>query len=193
MLIFACTGRCGNAACDHKSPETGSVTARGRRGRGQLSSESALALSYIADRDQLASPNPPVLPLTPCTLPELKTLNPILDIEARDPIEDTVSSLLTRSGNRPLTRLSLSYGSNTCKSARCREENAHVARLETVASSLRGCARVAQVARKQQTAVNETSKMQEMRHDEMAVREQESSTACSASAAMSARSSEAFR
>ncbi|RPD80769.1 hypothetical protein L226DRAFT_452719 [Lentinus tigrinus ALCF2SS1-7] len=81
-----------------------------------------------------ASPNPPVLPLTPCTLPELKTLNLgghyllsslvdslmlpsldalILDIEARDPIEDTVSSLLTRSGNPPLTRLSLSYGSNT--------------------------------------------------------------------------------
>ena len=74
------------------------------------------------------SPNPPVLPLTPCTLTELKTLNLsghyllsslveslmlpaleslILDIEARDPIEDTVSSLLTRSGNPPLTRLSL--------------------------------------------------------------------------------------
>ena len=81
-----------------------------------------------------ASPNPPVLPLTPCTLSELKTLNLgghyllsnlveslmlpsldtlILDIEARDPIEDTVSSLLTRSGNPPLTRLSLSYGTNT--------------------------------------------------------------------------------
>ena len=78
-----------------------------------------------------ASPNPPVLPLNPCTLSELKTLNLgghyllsslveslmlpaletlILDIEARDPIEDTVSALLTRSGNPPLTRLSLSYG-----------------------------------------------------------------------------------
>ncbi|KAI1796059.1 hypothetical protein LXA43DRAFT_1160470 [Ganoderma leucocontextum] len=81
-----------------------------------------------------ASPHPPVLPLTPVTLPELKTLNLgghyllsslveslmlpaldtlILDIEARDPIEDTVSGLLTRSGNPPLTRLSLSYGANT--------------------------------------------------------------------------------
>ncbi|KAI0751127.1 hypothetical protein C8Q80DRAFT_1250934 [Daedaleopsis nitida] len=81
-----------------------------------------------------ASPNPPVLPLNPCTLSELKTLNLgghyllsslveslmlpaletlILDIEARDPIEDTVSSLLTRSGNPPLHRLSLSYGSTT--------------------------------------------------------------------------------
>lgn len=81
-----------------------------------------------------ASPHPPVLPLTPVTLPELKTLNLgghyllssliesmmlpvldtlILDIEARDPIEDTVSGLLTRSGNPPLTRLSLSYGAST--------------------------------------------------------------------------------
>ena len=81
-----------------------------------------------------ASPNPPVLPLTAITLSELKSLNLgghyllsnlaeslilpaldtlILDIEARDPIEDTVSSLLTRSGNPPLTRLSLSYGSHT--------------------------------------------------------------------------------
>ena len=79
-----------------------------------------------------ASPNPPVLPLTPVTLSELKSLTLgghyllsnlieslmlpaldtlILDIdETRDPIEDTVASLLTRSGNPPVTRLSLSYG-----------------------------------------------------------------------------------
>ncbi|KAH9942833.1 hypothetical protein B0H21DRAFT_749640 [Amylocystis lapponica] len=77
-----------------------------------------------------ASPNPPVLPLEPVTLPELKVLslgghyllltlveslvlpsldNLVLDIESRDPIEDTISSLLTRSHNPPLTRLSVSY------------------------------------------------------------------------------------
>ncbi|KAH9943142.1 uncharacterized protein BXZ73DRAFT_97196 [Epithele typhae] len=81
-----------------------------------------------------ASPNPPVLPLKPVTLPHLKGLNfsghyllanlvdvlvlpvldtLILDIEARDPIEDTLTSLLTRSGNPPITRLSLSYGTHT--------------------------------------------------------------------------------
>ncbi|GBE89011.1 hypothetical protein SCP_1500130 [Sparassis crispa] len=77
------------------------------------------------------SPNPPVLPLTPTTLQELKVLNLgghyllstlvdslilpsldvlILDIDARDPIEDTVASLLARSNNPSLTRLSLAYG-----------------------------------------------------------------------------------
>ncbi len=81
-----------------------------------------------------ASPNPQVLPLIQCTLPDLKTLNLgghyllsslvdslmlpaletlVLDIEARDPMEETVSALLSRSGNPPLTRLSLSYGANT--------------------------------------------------------------------------------
>ena len=80
-----------------------------------------------------ASPHPPVLPLTPVTLSELKTLNLgghyllsslveslmlpaldtlILDIEARDPIEEAVSALLTRSGTPPLTRLSLCYGAS---------------------------------------------------------------------------------
>ena len=79
------------------------------------------------------SPNQPVLPLTPVTLSELKTLNLgghyllanlleslllpaldtlILDIEARDPIEEAVSALLTRSGTPPLTRLSLCYGAS---------------------------------------------------------------------------------
>ena len=77
-----------------------------------------------------ASPDPQVLPMKPVTLTQLKSLNLgghyllsnlvdslllpaletlILDIEARDPIEDTVSTLLSRSGNPPLTRLSLSY------------------------------------------------------------------------------------
>ncbi|OJT12557.1 hypothetical protein TRAPUB_10881 [Trametes pubescens] len=77
------------------------------------------------------SPSQPVLPLSSVTLNELKSLNLgghyllsslldslllpaldtlILDIEARDPIEDTVSQLLSRSGTPPLTRLSLSYG-----------------------------------------------------------------------------------
>ncbi|KAI0738548.1 hypothetical protein C8Q80DRAFT_1275520 [Daedaleopsis nitida] len=44
-------------------------------------------------------------------LPALET--PILDIEARDPIEHPVSSLLTRTGNLPLHRLLNSYGSTT--------------------------------------------------------------------------------
>ncbi|KAH9854999.1 hypothetical protein C2E23DRAFT_867092 [Lenzites betulinus] len=80
------------------------------------------------------SPNQPVLPLSAVTLSDLKSLNLgghyllsslldslllpaldtlILDIEARDPIEDTVSQLLARSGIPPLTRLSLSYGTTT--------------------------------------------------------------------------------
>lgn len=79
---------------------------------------------------QFSSPNPPVLPLTPTVLHDLKSLTLgghyllssladafvlpsldalILDIDAREPIEDTVSALLARSNNPPLTRLSLSY------------------------------------------------------------------------------------
>ncbi|KAH9926712.1 uncharacterized protein B0H18DRAFT_876235 [Fomitopsis serialis] len=77
-----------------------------------------------------SSPNPPVLPLTPTVLRDLKSLTLgghyllssladalvlpslealVLDIDAREPIEDTVSALLARSNNPPLTRLSLSY------------------------------------------------------------------------------------
>ena len=77
-----------------------------------------------------SSPNPPVLPLTPTVLHDLKSLTLgghyllssladalilpsldalVLDIDAREPIEDTVSALLARSNNPPLTRLSLSY------------------------------------------------------------------------------------
>ncbi|OBZ70289.1 hypothetical protein A0H81_09719 [Grifola frondosa] len=95
-------------------------------------------LYIIASNSQLenlslhfTSPNPPVLPLTPTTLPELKVFSLgghyllsslvdslllpsldtlILDIDAREPVEDTVSALLARSNNPPLTRLSLAYG-----------------------------------------------------------------------------------
>ncbi|TEB31918.1 hypothetical protein FA13DRAFT_1709385 [Coprinellus micaceus] len=42
-------------------------------------------------------------------LPSLTTL--ALDIESRDPIEDTLSSLLTRSCSPPLSHLSIAYGS----------------------------------------------------------------------------------
>lgn len=80
------------------------------------------------------SPTPPVLPLTLTTLSELKSLtlsghyllstlvealclpaldSLVLDIEAREPIEDVVSTLLTRSGNPPLMRLSLAYASTS--------------------------------------------------------------------------------
>ncbi|OSD04503.1 hypothetical protein PYCCODRAFT_1353773, partial [Trametes coccinea BRFM310] len=80
------------------------------------------------------SPNQQVLPLAPVTLPQLRSLTLgghyllanlleslllpaldalILDIEARDPIEDAVSALLARSGTPPLTRLSLSYGTGS--------------------------------------------------------------------------------
>ena len=79
------------------------------------------------------SPNPPVLPLVPTTLPHLKSLSLgghyllttlvdslilpaidslILDIDAREPVEDTVTALLARSANPPLSRLSLAYGNN---------------------------------------------------------------------------------
>ncbi|KAG2151140.1 uncharacterized protein EDB93DRAFT_1275807 [Suillus bovinus] len=44
-------------------------------------------------------------------LPSLEILN--LDVEARDPIEDTITNLLQRSNNPPITRLSVSYGSTS--------------------------------------------------------------------------------
>jgi hypothetical protein len=44
-------------------------------------------------------------------LPALDALN--LDVEARDPIEDTITNLLQRSNNPPITRLSVSYGSSS--------------------------------------------------------------------------------
>ncbi|PCH44909.1 hypothetical protein WOLCODRAFT_77491 [Wolfiporia cocos MD-104 SS10] len=77
------------------------------------------------------SPTPPVLPLSQTTLPMLTSLsmsghylltnllealvlpglnNLVLDIDAREPIEESVSSLVARSGNPPLTKLSLAYG-----------------------------------------------------------------------------------
>ncbi|KZT10333.1 uncharacterized protein LAESUDRAFT_741435 [Laetiporus sulphureus 93-53] len=77
------------------------------------------------------SPTPPVLPLTATTLPELRSLTLsgnyllsslidalilptldtlILDIDAREPIEDTVSSLIMRCNSPPITRLSIAYG-----------------------------------------------------------------------------------
>ncbi|KAF8872510.1 hypothetical protein BD779DRAFT_1452696 [Infundibulicybe gibba] len=76
---------------------------------------------------------PAVLPLTPTKLSQLTTLTvgghylltqfvdsliaPVLDdltldIEAREPIEDIVSNLLSRSKNPPLSHLSVAYGSN---------------------------------------------------------------------------------
>lgn len=80
---------------------------------------------------------PAILPLSPTSLPELKqlsigghyllsqlvdslvlpcidTLN--LDIEARDPIEDTISNLLSRSNNPALTHLAVAYGSSNSSS-----------------------------------------------------------------------------
>ncbi|KAI0938662.1 hypothetical protein AcW1_001666 [Taiwanofungus camphoratus] len=77
------------------------------------------------------SPTPPVLPLTATALPELKILSLsghyllsslveslivpsldslILDIDAREPVEDMVSGILARSNGPPVTRLSLAYG-----------------------------------------------------------------------------------
>jgi len=44
-------------------------------------------------------------------LPALDTLN--LDIEARDPIEDTITNLLQRSNNPPISHLSVAYGSTS--------------------------------------------------------------------------------
>ena len=77
---------------------------------------------------------PAILPLSPLTLPDLKDLNlgghfllsqlidslilPSLDsltvdIEARDPIEDTISNLFTRSNKPPLAHLSVAYGNGS--------------------------------------------------------------------------------
>lgn len=73
-----------------------------------------------------------ILPLTPTSLPHLESLNLgghyiltqlvdclnlpnlntlVLDLEARDPIEDLISNLLTRSAKPPLEHLSVAYGS----------------------------------------------------------------------------------
>ena len=75
---------------------------------------------------------PAILPLTPTTLPMIDTfhigghfllshlvdslvlpaLNDLtIDIEAREPIEDIISNLLSRSNNPPLRNLSVAYGS----------------------------------------------------------------------------------
>jgi hypothetical protein len=80
---------------------------------------------------------PAILPLSPISLTELKELSLgghflmsqltdslilpsidclTLDIEARDPIEDTISNLLTRSNNPPLTHLALAYGNSSSSS-----------------------------------------------------------------------------
>lgn len=80
-----------------------------------------------------ASVLPEILPLCPTHLPEMKELNigghyllsrivdaltlPVvetlnLDVEARDPIEDIISSLLVRSNKPPLTHLGVAYGSS---------------------------------------------------------------------------------
>jgi hypothetical protein len=84
-----------------------------------------------------ASVMPPILPLTPTTLPQLKdltlgghyqlsqladslvlpsldTLN--LDIEVREPVEETISHLLARSNQPPLRNLSISYGNSSASS-----------------------------------------------------------------------------
>lgn len=85
----------------------------------------------------LAAVLPAILPLSPITLPELKELTLgghflmsqltesfilpalgtlTLDIEARDPIEDTISHLLARSNNPALAHLSVAYSSNSSSS-----------------------------------------------------------------------------
>jgi hypothetical protein len=97
-------------------------------------------LAIIANNPQLQSLAlhiqgvlPAVLPLSPLTLPHLKSLcvgghyhlitildNLILptlttltlDIEARDPIEDAISSLLVRSNRPPLEHLAIAYSTN---------------------------------------------------------------------------------
>ncbi|KIK82749.1 hypothetical protein PAXRUDRAFT_832150 [Paxillus rubicundulus Ve08.2h10] len=95
-------------------------------------------LHIIASNPNLESLNlhfavvvPAILPLLPTSLPRLReltfgghchmstladalvlpTLDVLsLDIEARDPIEDTITNLLQRSNNPPITHLSVSYG-----------------------------------------------------------------------------------
>jgi hypothetical protein len=80
---------------------------------------------------------PAILPSSPITLAELKELtlgghflmsqlseslvlpsidSLRLDIEARDPIEDTISNLLNRSSNPPLSHLAVAYGGNSSSS-----------------------------------------------------------------------------
>ncbi|EGO29108.1 hypothetical protein SERLADRAFT_365133 [Serpula lacrymans var. lacrymans S7.9] len=80
---------------------------------------------------------PAILPLSPTTLPELRELTfgghyhmsqlvdslilPSLDmlnldIEAREPVEDTISNMLTRSNNPPLRHLSVAYGNTSSTS-----------------------------------------------------------------------------
>lgn len=82
----------------------------------------------------ITSANPAVLPLTPTTLEHVKsfaigghfllaglvdvlTLPAVdtlsIDIEARDPIEETLTNLLIRSSHPPVARLSISYGLHT--------------------------------------------------------------------------------
>ena len=79
----------------------------------------------------VTSANPAVLPLSPTTLenvksfsigghylmtqlvdcltlPAVESIN--IDIEAREPVEDTIAQLLQRSNHPPVTRLSISYG-----------------------------------------------------------------------------------
>jgi hypothetical protein len=81
---------------------------------------------------------PAVLPLAPLTLPHLKTLcvgghyhlttlldnlvlptltTLTLDIEARDPIEDAITSLLTRSNRPPLEHLAIAYSASLLHTA----------------------------------------------------------------------------
>jgi len=102
-------------------------------------------LAIIANNPQLQSLAlhfqgvlPAVLPLSPLTLPHLKTLcvgghyhlttildNLVLpsltaltlDIEARDPIEDAISSLLVRSNRPPLEHLAIAYSANPSHTA----------------------------------------------------------------------------
>ena len=102
-------------------------------------------LAIIANNPQLQSLSlhfqgvlPAVLPLAPLTLPHLKTLSvgghyhlttllenlvlPVLttltlDIEARDPIEDVISSLLVRSNRPPLEHLAIAYSTSLLHTA----------------------------------------------------------------------------
>ncbi|KAF7969591.1 hypothetical protein HWV62_26817, partial [Athelia sp. TMB] len=80
---------------------------------------------------QFSSVQPPVLPLSNVTMHELKEVSIgghhlmtllveslkiplleslVLDIEAREPVDDLITNLLTRSGAPPLSHLALAYG-----------------------------------------------------------------------------------
>lgn len=93
---------------------------------------SNLALEHLSLH--FTSVNPPVLPLLPITLENLKYFNIgghfllsglvdslslpsleilIFDVDTRDPMEDTLTSLLARSSHPPLTKLSLAYVSSS--------------------------------------------------------------------------------